>query len=123
MSAINDTYTILDQYGQHTCGDLMHQCLTNKGIVHCSPDSVLFASPSKDDPLCLNILWACGNLSLVWRILRTYASLYDRISFQRELKGHASWHTYPFDRVLKHDPERMKDFFAADFDLLLIDQQ
>lgn len=75
---------ILESGGEGWFAGCVERCLSAGGVVHLSPECFLAGEPCADDAGCLYIVFACGDLCAVRRLLVGLGV--ERVRWKREYK-------------------------------------
>ncbi len=102
MNAPTQAYTFLEAHRPGLYQDTIGHAIALGGIIHMEADAVLIGIPAPAHPQRLLILFACGSMPALWRILGHCANRYTEASWQRDFKGRSSWHTYNIHHLLTH---------------------
>lgn len=83
--------------------DMVEYCLEREGVVHFSPDCLLFGVPCEDAPQTLYVVFQHSNLIALRRVLR--ALPFERVRWQRQWHGGERYGTHEraIADFLRHD--------------------
>lgn len=83
--------------------DMVAYCLEREGVVHFSPDCLLFGVPCEDDARTLYVVFQHSHLPALRRVL--CALPFERVRWRREWKGgeHYGTHERAIADFLRHE--------------------
>lgn len=104
MSAFIQAQRFLDAQKDGSFSELSHAVMREPGAIsHISADAFLLAVPACDDRRTLLVVFACGDVGAVARVVSIYRGKFDFVAWQRVFKrGTEIWHTYTMERILRY---------------------